>query len=83
MLTKTTKIDVDNFLKEVSQISKKYGICFYGWDSGLNLSLAANGSGVITEDGEVQYDEEKGYYLQGRFKSLTERYPIELKNIED
>jgi hypothetical protein len=46
------KDDIDNFVAEMTKLSRKYGLAVHGFDGGSYLSECGNAAHIICEDGD-------------------------------
>jgi hypothetical protein len=56
------KNDIDNFVSELTELSRKYGLAVGGFDGGAYLAECENMAHVICEDGDFWWNEEAQKY---------------------
>jgi hypothetical protein len=65
---------IDNFVAEMTELSRKHGIAVHGFDGGTYLSECENTAHILCEDGDFWWNEEEKKYemsLRGaEFRSI-------------
>jgi hypothetical protein len=56
------KDDIDNFVAEMTKLSRKYGLAIHGFDGGSYLSECENMAHIICEDGDFWWNEKEQKY---------------------
>jgi hypothetical protein len=56
------KNDIDNFVSELTELSRKYGLVVGGFDGGAYLAECENMAYLICEDGDFWWDEKGQKY---------------------
>lgn len=57
-----SKEDIDNFVVEISELSRKYGIAVHGFDGGAFLADSENMAHEICRDGDFCWNEKEQKY---------------------
>jgi hypothetical protein len=66
-----SKKDIDNFVSEVTELSRKYGIAIGGFDGGAYLAETVNMAYLFCEDGDFGWDEKTQKY---EIKNIIEKW---------
>ncbi|WP_010255601.1 hypothetical protein [Treponema primitia] len=56
------KEDIDNFVAEITELSRKYGIAVHGFDGGTFLTDCENMAKEICKDGDFLWNEKEQKY---------------------